>query len=104
MGRFLAAGMIILLLGGCVAQAASGGGEDLEAGSSATTSAAKPKPPPELPRGGRKLFPAYRVVGFYGAPQDEELGALGIGTPTAMTKRLAKAARPYRRGGRPIMP
>ena len=62
------------------------------------------RPPAELPRGGRKLFPRYRVVGFYGAPQDKELGALGIGTPDAMAKRLRKAARPFRRGGRPIMP
>ena len=64
----------------------------------------RPKPPPELPRGGRKLFPHYRVVGFYGAPQDKELGALGIGAPDAMARRLRKAARPFRRGGRPIMP
>jgi hypothetical protein len=105
MGRFLAVGTVILLLGGCVALAASGGGEDLQRPTTSTAAAAhKPVPPPELPRGGRKLFPHYRVVGFYGAPQDRALGALGIGTPDAMAKRLRKAARPFRRGGRPIMP
>src|SRR3990170_2032444 len=38
--------------------------------------------PPELPRGGRSLLPEHRLVGFYGAPQDDALGALGIGTPS----------------------
>jgi hypothetical protein len=28
-----------------------------------------------LPGGGRRIFPDYRVVGFYGAPQDKQLGA-----------------------------
>ena len=35
----------------------------------------------QLPGGGRRIFPDYRVVAFYGAPQDDALGALGIGTP-----------------------
>jgi hypothetical protein len=58
----------------------------------------------ELPRGGRKIFPRFRVVGFYGAPGAEELGALGVGSPHAAGRRLARQARPYRRGGRPILP
>jgi hypothetical protein len=65
---------------------------------------AKPKPPPELPRGGRRIFPRYRLVGFYGAPQDDALGALGIGSPAQMAARLRKVARAYRRGGRPVLP
>jgi hypothetical protein len=65
---------------------------------------AKPKPPPELPRGGRRIFPRYRIVGFYGAPQDDALGALGVGSPAKMAARLRKQARGYRRGGRPILP
>jgi len=60
--------------------------------------------PPELPGGGRRLFPDRRVVGFYGAPQDEELGELGIGTPAAAAKRLAKQARPYGTRKRPVLP
>lgn len=54
-----------------------------------------PPKPPELPRGGRSLFPEHRVVGYYGAPQDEELGALGIGTPDGAARRLERQARPY---------
>jgi hypothetical protein len=58
---------------------------------------------PELPRGGRTIFPHYRVVAYYGAPQDRELGELGIGTPDQAARRLMKQARPYGRG-RQIMP
>jgi hypothetical protein len=65
---------------------------------------AKPKPPPELPRGGRRIFPDYRIVGFYGAPNDAALGALGIGSPANMAARLRKQSRGYRHGGRPILP
>jgi hypothetical protein len=63
-----------------------------------------PKPPPELPRGGRRILPDYRVVAYYGAPQDKELGALGIGSPSAMTKKLVKQAKGYIRKTRPVMP
>lgn len=58
---------------------------------------------PELPRGGRAIFPRYRVVAYYGAPQDPQLGELGIGTPDHAVRRLEKQARPYARG-RPVMP
>jgi hypothetical protein len=70
----------------------------------AAAAKAKPPPPPELPRGGRVILPRYRVVGFYGAPQDAELGQLGIGTPAQAAAKLEKQARPYRRGGKPVLP
>jgi hypothetical protein len=57
----------------------------------------------QLPGGGRRIFPGHRVVGFYGAPQSERLGALGIGTPDAAAARLKRAARPYERPSRPVM-
>src|SRR3954462_14255743 len=65
--------------------------------------AAKPAGPPELPLGGRTIFPRYRVVAYYGAPQSDELGALGIGSPTAAGRRLRRQARPYARKTRPVM-
>ena len=71
-----------------------------------TTSAASrsaPKPV-ELPRGGRRIFPDFRVVAFYGAPQSHELGALGIGSPDEAARRLAKQAKPYAKKTRPILP
>ena len=43
------------------------------------------------------IFPRYRVVAFYGAPQSRELGALGIGSPasrlSAGTSKTAASAR-----------
>jgi hypothetical protein len=68
---------------------------------------ATPQPTPaasQLPRGGRTIFPKYRVVAYYGAPQDPQLGQLGIGTPTQAVKKLAKQAAPYGRRTRPILP
>jgi hypothetical protein len=58
-------------------------------------------PPPELPRGGRKLFPDYTVVGFYGM---QNLDVLGADPPDVVARRLLKVARPYARPGRPVMP
>jgi hypothetical protein len=70
------------------------------------TSAAPPAPPPklaELPGGGRTIFPAHRVVAFYGAPQDKQLGILGIGDLDDAAKKLARVARSYERKTRPVM-
>jgi hypothetical protein len=61
--------------------------------------AAAAKPPPQLPRGGRVILPGHRVVAYYGAPQDRELGTLGIGTPKAAGGRLAKTTAAYARFG-----
>ena len=68
-----------------------------------------PRPTPvasplvELPRGGRTIFPAFRVVAFYGAPRTEDLGVLGIG-PGDAARRLADQALKYDRPSRPILP
>ena len=51
-----------------------------------------PPKPTELPLGGRQIFPRFRVVAYYGAPQSRELGALGIGTPDHAVGRLARQA------------
>jgi len=69
-----------------------------------STAADEASGPIELPRGGRSLLPEYRLVGFYGAPQDDALGALGIGTPEEAADRLAEQADAYERGGRKVMP
>jgi hypothetical protein len=63
-----------------------------------------PKPLPELPRGGRRILPDYRVVAYYGAPQDPQLGALGIGKPASAAKKLAHQAKGYARKTRPVLP
>jgi hypothetical protein len=67
--------------------------------------AAKPAPPPpHLPRGGTVIFPRFRVVGYYGAPQDPQLGELGIGSPARAAAKLERRARKYASGGRPLLP
>ncbi len=58
----------------------------------------------ELPGGGRRIFPEHRVVAFYGNPADEELGALGIGTPAQAAAKLKKVAKSYERKSRPVLP
>jgi hypothetical protein len=71
---------------------------------SSDRAAASAEQPPELPRGGRRIFPDHRVVAFYGAPQDDELGVLGIGAPRAAARKLERQAAPYARKSRPVLP
>jgi hypothetical protein len=106
--RVAALAALLLAGGGVAALAISAGGGDDSAGSGARegggAKAAKPAPPPELPRGGRRLFPDFRVVAFYGSPRDPELGELGVGTLRGSIKRLQKQARGYERKTRPALP
>jgi hypothetical protein len=57
--------------------------------------------PPELPRGGRRLFPRYRVVGFYGT---QSIDALGAGPPEVVGRRLLQVAHAYATPGHPALP
>jgi hypothetical protein len=59
-------------------------------------------PPPRAP--GAPLFPKHRIVGFYGAPQDKELGELGIGTPQQVAVKLKNQAEEYASPQRPVIP
>jgi hypothetical protein len=75
--------------------AARQGGAD-----AANTHAEAPPPPPpltpsqsELPRGGRKLFPDYRLVGFCGTPGAPELGSLQGNLPVKAKKLEAQASK-----------
>ena len=104
--RRLVAGAVAtcLALASATAGALTGaGGESALPPSKAADEPAAPGPP-ELPRGGRSVFPDHRVVAYYGAPQSEELGALGIGSPAAAVERLERQARPYARPDRPVLP
>jgi hypothetical protein len=96
--RIAMAVAVAVALGGVGAMVATGGEERPAAEQS------RPATPPELPRGGRTIFPDYRVVAFYGAPQDRELGALGIGRPEQAARRLGRQARPYGRRDRRVLP
>jgi hypothetical protein len=84
------------VLAGAITVLGGGGTDETDA-----KAAAKP---PELPRGGRTILPDKRVVAYYGAPQDDELGILGIGSPERAARRLERQARPYARRRRPVLP
>ena len=91
-------GVILLLRGG-----GSGAESNTAARETPKHADAAPKPP-ELPRGGRRLLPDFRILAYYGAPQDAQLGALGIGTPAHAIARLERQAKPYARKTRPVLP
>jgi hypothetical protein len=86
--------LLVLLMRGC--SAIVGGGGD-EAASQAAA-------PPELPRGGRLVLPRHRVVAYYGAPQDPELGVLGETPPEQAAHALARRVDEWARPGRPVLP
>ena len=91
-----AAGLFVVLVLAVGLLLGAGGDDEHEA---------NPVPrPAELPRGGRTILPGKRVVAFYGAPQDRELGILGIGSPRQAAGKLERQARPYARRGRPVLP
>jgi hypothetical protein len=91
---------ITRLTGSDAAEPKQAGGAETESGQPAPT----PEKLAELPRGGRTILPDFRVVAYYGAPQDDELGALGIGSPAKAAKRLERAAKPFARKSRPVLP
>ena len=66
--------------------------------------ARRPPKPLELPRGGRSILPENRVVAFYGAPQEDELGVLGIGSLGQAARKLERQAKAYARPKRPAIP
>src|SRR5690349_14929348 len=94
--RAIAAGGVLLPVSAIPSSGRGGGG-------GGGASADKPKPA-ELPRGGRVLLPKYRLVGYYGAPQHVQLGALGIGTPAEAGRKLLAQAEGYNHADRPVMP
>jgi hypothetical protein len=94
LGAVVVAGVVVL----------GSGSDDAPETREAQAAQATPTPKPkELPTGGRRIFPDYRVVGYYGAPQAAELGILGIGKPETAVKRLRKQAKPYARKTRPTL-
>jgi hypothetical protein len=57
----------------------------------------------ELPRGGRDIFPRYRLVGYAGLTGASTLGRLGTGPLNSRVLELQKRAEPYA-NGREILP
>jgi hypothetical protein len=73
-------------------------------GSTAEHVASEPAPRLELPRGGREIFPAHRLVGFCGTPGAPALGRLAGNLPQK-TKTLLSYAEKYVQGSsRKVLP
>jgi hypothetical protein len=105
--RLSALGVVggVALLAGVATGAGSGDdGSSGDGDAARAAQAAEAPPPPQLPRGGRSIFPEHRVVAFYGAPQAAELGELGIGSPDAAGRRLRRQAAAYAKKTRPVLP
>ena len=68
-------------------------------GAKATTTTALP----ELPSGGRTIFPGHRVVGFYGNSETAALGVLGETDPEGAVDRVNAAAAPFATPDRPVL-
>jgi hypothetical protein len=113
--RRAAAAVALVALAGCGAdRPAPGDGADRPApgdsapasapapGASAVPSPAPPAPPPpaELPLGGTRIFPTYRVVAYYGTAGTGALGVLGEASPDAMLPKLRRAAAGFAGGRR----
>jgi hypothetical protein len=96
----LLAGLLLLLV--LAIRSCGGGPAPPSAGAGAQAAATNTMA--ELPRGGRRIFPDFRVVAFYGAPQDDQLGTLGIGSPAAAARRLERVASAYAKKSRPVLP
>lgn len=98
-----AAGLGVLT--GCGnASSDSKSGADSASSSSPSKSPApkKTKRRPQLPRGGRELFPRYRLVGYCGLPGAAALGKLGDGDPGKRAAEIEKTAREYGDGREPL--
>jgi hypothetical protein len=103
--RLVALGVVgaLAALAGVAVGAGDGSRGDTGAVRQSADSKAAGRAPAELPRGGRRIFPDFRVVAFYGAPQSHDLGALGIGSPDQAASRLARQAQPYVKKTRPVL-
>jgi hypothetical protein len=70
-----------------------------------TTTAKPPRRPAlALPRAGRHILPAFRIVAYYGAPDGGTLGVLGRGTPDQAAAAIERQAAQYEQFGRPVAP
>jgi len=72
-------------------------------GGSPSGTAAATTSSPQLPRGGRVLLPAHRLVGYCGAPGSSALGRLGVGDLDARARELERLGAAYTKG-RSLLP
>jgi hypothetical protein len=58
--------------------------------------------PGQLPRGGTRLFPRYRLVGYAGGPHTAAFGRLGIGRVDDRVTEIERRAVAYAAGREPL--
>ena len=72
---------------------------------SPSTSPVRATPGPvQLPRGGRTLFPRYRLVGYSGGEASPAFGRLGVGNLDRRIAEIERTGRAYTKGGRRPLP
>jgi hypothetical protein len=74
--------------------------------STGSPTSATPTPTPtlaELPRGGREIFPTYRLFGYSGSPGSSAFGRLGVGDLDARVRELERRGAAYA-DGRTVLP
>lgn len=71
-------------------------------GSTSPTPMITPKPV-QLPRGGREIFPTYRLFGYSGSPGASAFGRLGVGDLDARVRELERRGAAYA-DGRRVLP
>lgn len=84
--------------------AASGSAASTPTVSASSTPAVAPtsSSPAQLPRGGTRLFPDHRLVGFCGVPGSAAMGRLGIGDLDERVRELEAVAGDYADGRAPL--
>ena len=67
------------------------------------TAAPTPDPPAELPRGGQRIFPEHRLIGFSGG-RGTSFGRLGVGDIDERAAEIEELAAQYTPDGRTPLP
>jgi hypothetical protein len=112
--------LILLICAACGVDQDPFGAPDVGTASSAPARSRQPSPTPTrtvtpgakpktqqvgatLPRGGRQVFPRYRLVGYAGVTGASTLGRLGTGPLDQRVAEIERRAKPYA-AGREILP
>jgi hypothetical protein len=101
LGNALPAALLAFVMAGCGGPRAAAPSQKTMPPPTTTTTPAKP---PELPLGGRTVFPNYRVVAYYGTAGTSALGVLGQGSPEQAAKAIDQAAQRFATPDRKVQP